>query len=47
MTEEEEIKETAERVGCSLEYARFIVAIERGEIDGDEVVLQPGEDVPE
>jgi len=47
MTEQEEIEETAERLGCSIEHARFVVAINRGEIDGDEVVIQPGEDIPE
>jgi hypothetical protein len=46
-TDEEEVRETAERLGCSIEHARFIVAINKGEIDGDQVVIQLGEDVPE
>lgn len=47
MTEDEEIKDTMQRLGVSLDQARFIVAINRGEIDGDEVVIQPGEPIPE
>jgi hypothetical protein len=47
MTEEEEINATVQELGVSEDKARFIVAIERGEIDGDEVVIQPGEPLPE
>jgi hypothetical protein len=47
MTEEEEIRETIRDLGVSETEARFIVAIERGEIDGDEVIVQPGEPEPE
>lgn len=47
MTEEEEIIQTAEELQCSLEHARFVVAINRGIIDGDQVLIEPGEDVPD
>jgi hypothetical protein len=38
--EDEEIRATMERLGVSLDEARFVVAINRGEIDGDEVLVQ-------
>jgi hypothetical protein len=43
MTEEDEVKATVRDLGVTEAEARFIVAIERGEIDGDEVVVQSGE----
>jgi hypothetical protein len=42
-TEQEAIERVIRELGVSEAEARFIVAIERGEIDGDEVIIQPGE----
>jgi len=44
---EEEIKEVMNRNGVDEDDARFIIALGRGEIDGDVFELQPGEDMPE
>lgn len=38
-TEQETIEITAEVLGVSIERAREIIAIESGEVDGDEVVI--------
>jgi hypothetical protein len=46
-TEQEAIKTIEAAFGVSEAEARFIVAIEHGEIDGDEVIVQPGEPLPE
>jgi hypothetical protein len=46
-TEQEAIERVIRGLGVSEAEARFIVAINRGEIDGDEVVIQPGEPLPE
>lgn len=40
-TEQETVELTAEVLGVSIERAREIVAIESGEIDGDEVIVDP------
>jgi hypothetical protein len=45
-TEQETIEITMYVLGVSEARAREIIAIERGEIDGDEVVLEPGQEIP-
>jgi hypothetical protein len=46
-TEQEVTERVIRELGVSEAEARFIVVIERGEIDGDEVIIQPGEPLPE
>ncbi len=46
-TEQETVELTMYILGVSRERAEFIIVQERGEIDGDEVVIQPGQGIPE
>jgi hypothetical protein len=46
-TEKETIELTMQILGIDEERARFIIAQERGEIEGDEIALEPGEPLPE
>jgi hypothetical protein len=47
MTEEEQVQQVMRDLEADETTARFIVAIERGEIEGDLVELQPREPLPE
>jgi inner membrane protein involved in colicin E2 resistance len=45
--EEDQVQATSQLLGVSMAEARFIVAINRGEIDGGEVEVEPGQELPE
>jgi hypothetical protein len=46
-TEEETVRLTAEALGVSEQQARFIIALETGEIDGDTPFVEEDEEISE